>query len=58
MTLYNSLGQADIQSDVPPGRDIWWPRAVLHKVIMASVGEVSHTMQCRRYELLKIEQFM
>ena len=21
-------------ADVPPSRDIWWPRAVLHKVIL------------------------
>ena len=34
MTLGYSSGQADIQSDVPPSRGIWWPRALLCKVIM------------------------
>ena len=34
MTLGYSLGQADIQSDVPPSGGIWWPRAILCKVIM------------------------
>ena len=29
MTLGYPLGQADIQSDIPPSRGIWWPRAVL-----------------------------
>ena len=28
------MGQADIQSDVSPSRGIWWPRAVLHEVIL------------------------
>ena len=27
-------GPADLSSDVHPGRGIWWPRAVLHKVIV------------------------
>ena len=35
MTLGYSVGQADIQPDVPPSRGIWWSRPVLHKVIMA-----------------------
>ena len=35
MTLGYVLGHADIQSDVPPIRGIWLPRAVLHKVSMA-----------------------
>ena len=34
MTLGYALDQSDIQSDVPPGRGIWWPRAVLCQVIM------------------------
>ena len=34
MTLGYALGQADIQSGCIPSRGIWWPRAVLCKVIM------------------------
>ena len=28
------LGPVDLSSDVPPGRGIWWPIAVLHQVNM------------------------
>ena len=67
MTLGYSLSQTDIQSDLPPSRGIWWPRAVQSwkvwwvqflLICCSPVGEVSHTLQCRRYELLKIEPFM
>ena len=34
VTFGYSLGQTDIQSDVSPGRGIWWPRMVLHQVIV------------------------
>ena len=34
LTYGYPLGQADIQSDVPPGRGIWWPGAILHPVIL------------------------
>ena len=34
MTLGYSLGQTYIQLDVLPSRGVWWPRAVLCKVIM------------------------
>ena len=52
----------------PPSRGIsWWPRAVLSwkvwwvqffHICCLPFGEASHTLQCRRYELLKIEQFI
>ena len=32
LTFGQLLGQADLQSDVPPGRGILWPKVVLHKV--------------------------
>ena len=31
------LGQVGLRSDVPPSRCIWWPRALLHKVIITLV---------------------
>ena len=58
MTLHYSSGQADIQSDLPPCTGIWWSRLVLScsKVLWvpivviccSTIGEVSHTLQCRR----------
>ena len=33
MTKFGTTsGQADLGSDVPPGRGIWWPRVVLLEV--------------------------
>ena len=31
-TTGTKLGLVDLSSDVPPGRGIWWPGAVLHQV--------------------------
>ena len=42
LTFGQPLGQADLQSDIPPGRGIWWPRVVLHQVSLTfglSVGQ-------------------
>ena len=38
LTLCQLLGQDDLQSDVPPGRGIWWPRLVLHHVSLTFVS--------------------
>ena len=41
------------------GQEQYYIRSGLHLLICCSaVGEVSHTLECRRYEFLKIEQFM
>ena len=50
--------QPDIsRSDVPPSRGIWWPRLALSSngwwvqifvICFSTIGEVSHTLQCRR----------
>ena len=56
MALSYALGQADIQSDVPPDRCIWWPRLVqkyegfkcfVFIISCSTIGEVSNTLQCR-----------